>query len=52
MNVEPFADHTNRSVPVGSEPPVLFILSPNGSVVLLLMPKYRLVKAPAVPVHV
>jgi len=36
--VVPSADHTNRSVPLGSEPPLLFILSPNGDAVRLLMP--------------
>jgi hypothetical protein len=52
MVVAPFADHTTRSVPIGSEPPLLFILSPNGSVVPLSMPRYRLENAPAVPEHV
>src|SRR5689334_24426824 len=41
MVVDPFVDHTTRSVPVGSEPPLLFIFSPNGRVVWLLMPRYR-----------
>src|SRR5689334_20632729 len=50
--VAPSAAHTNRSVPVGSEPALLFIFSPNGTVVLLLMPMYRLENAPAVPVQV
>src|SRR6266481_2540356 len=45
-------DHTTRSVPLGSEPPLLTIVSPNGSVVDLLMPRYRLENAPAVPAHV
>src|SRR6185369_13000812 len=53
MVVAPFGlDHTTRSVPLGSEPPLLFILSPNGSPVDLLMPRYRLENAPAVPAHV
>src|SRR6185369_13805213 len=53
MVVAPFGlDHTTRSVPLGSEPPLLTIVSPNGSVVDLLMPRYRLENAPAVPEHV
>src|SRR5690242_10275982 len=52
MVVEPSADHTTRSAPAGSEPPVLFVFSPNGTVVALLMPRYRLENAPAVPAHV
>ena len=36
--VEPSDDHTNRSAPLGSELLVLFIFSPNGTVVLSLMP--------------
>jgi hypothetical protein len=50
MNVEPLADQTKRSAPLGSAP-VPSILSPKGELVLLLMPRYRLVKAPAVPLH-
>jgi len=37
------------SVPLGSPP--LFILLPNGSVVLRFTPMYRLLNALAVPVH-
>src|ERR1051326_5096953 len=36
-----FVDHTNRSAPLGSKLLVLFIFSPNGNAVLLLMPMYR-----------
>src|SRR5512147_2097088 len=52
MVVPPFVDHTTRSVPLGSEPPVLFVFSPNGTEVFLLMPRYRLENAPAVPAQV
>jgi hypothetical protein len=38
MVVAPFTDHTNRSAPLGSELLVLFIFSPNGTVVFWLMP--------------
>src|SRR5262249_53185717 len=41
--VAPFGlAHTTISVPLGSEPPLLFCLSPNGDAVDLLMPRYRL----------
>jgi hypothetical protein len=33
-----FVDHENSSAVVGSEPPLLFIFSPNGVAVDLLMP--------------
>jgi hypothetical protein len=36
--VAPFTDHTTRSVPLGSVAPLLFIFSPNGTPVALLMP--------------
>jgi hypothetical protein len=49
MKVAPSADQMNLSFPLGSEPPVLFILSPNGDDVSRLIPRYRLVNAPAVP---
>jgi hypothetical protein len=53
MLVAPFGVcHTTRSVPLGSEPPVLFIFSPNGTEVSRLIPRYRLENAPAVPEHV
>ena len=51
MKVAPSADQMNISLPLGSEPPRLFILMPNGNVVSRLMPRYRLVNAPAVPEH-
>jgi hypothetical protein len=41
----------NISFPLGSVVPLLFILMPNGTVVSLLIPRYRLVNAPAVPEH-
>ncbi len=34
-------NQTTRSAPLGSEPPLLFILSPNGDPVAVLMPRYR-----------
>src|SRR6185503_12063804 len=45
------ADQMNISFPLGSEPALLFILMPNGTVVSRLIPRYRLVNAPAVPEH-
>src|SRR6185295_19219111 len=51
MKVGPSVDQMNISFPLGSEPAVLFILMPNGTVVSRLIPRYRLVKNPAVPVH-
>jgi hypothetical protein len=51
MKVTPFDDHANRSVPVGSDPPLLFVFSPNGTPVALLIPMYRLENEPAVPEH-
>jgi hypothetical protein len=39
MVVPTFVDHTTRSAPLGSEPPVLFVFSPNGTVVAALMPR-------------
>src|SRR6185436_8105346 len=51
MVVAPSADQMNISFPLGSEPPLLFILMPNGNVVSRLIPRYRLVNAPAVPEH-
>ena len=43
------ADQMNISFPLGSVVPLLFILMPNGTVVSRLIPRYRLVNAPAVP---
>src|SRR5262245_56956892 len=49
MVVAPSVDQMNISFPLGSEPPVLLILMPDGVVVSRLIPRYRLVNAPAVP---
>src|SRR5262245_49792318 len=51
MKVAPSADQMNSSLPLGCEPPRLFILRPNGNAVSRLIPRYRLVNAPAGPEH-
>ncbi len=51
MKVAPSVVQRNISFPLGSEPALLFILSPNGTDVSRLIPRYKLLKALAVPLQ-